>query len=176
MSFLSASFRMVHYMAWANDITLNNASQLSRDEIHAPRDTLFKSIAGTFDHILVVEEIFLAHLEGRKHNFTARYRDTPIPFEEITARLREIDAHYIQLARKWSDPELQEVIKFEFVDGGSGEMSREDILLHLVTHSNYHRGFISTLLYPFKLQSKASDYPVFLRDQWPKIQKMEKRV
>ena len=48
-------------------------------------------------------------------------------------------------------------------------MTREDILLHLSNHATYHRGFVSTLMYPFKLNGAANDLTVFLRDAWPTI-------
>ena len=62
---LSSVHRMMAYTAWADDVMLRNAEQLPDHDLMAPRDALFESIAGTFDHILVVAEIFQSHLEGR---------------------------------------------------------------------------------------------------------------
>jgi uncharacterized damage-inducible protein DinB len=164
---LSLIHRMTSYMAWADDVMLKNAAQLPDVELMEPRDALFGSIVGTFDHILVVAEIFRAHLEGRSHPHTARFRDEELPFAEVAKRLRAMNDHYVELACHWTDAELAEVIKFEFVDGGKGAMTREDILLHLVNHATYHRGFISALLYPHKTKGAANDLTVFLRDVWP---------
>lgn len=80
-----------------------------------------------------------------------------------------MDLHYVELSCQWTDEELAEVITFEYVGGGEGAMSREDILLHLVNHATYHRGFVSTLMYPFKLSGAVNDLTVFLRDAWPGI-------
>ncbi len=164
---LSTVHRMTSYMAWADDVMLKRAEQLSEAELTAPRNALFKSIAGTFDHTLVVGEIFRAHLEGRDHPHHARYRSELLPFPEVARRLREMNDHYVGLARSWKDTELAETITFTFVGGGEGAMTREDILLHLVNHATYHRGFVSTLLYPLKTKGAASDLTVFLRDVWP---------
>lgn len=172
---LSTAHRMTAYMAWADDVMLKNAQQLPEAELMAPRDTLFESIAGTFDHVLVVGEIFHAHLEGRSHPHKARHRSETLPFSEVAKKLRNMNNHYVSLARNWTDVELAETIDFEFVGGGQGSMTRENILLHLVNHATYHRGFVSTLLFPFKTKGSASDLTVFLRDIWPetsrKIQK-----
>jgi len=165
----STVHRMTAYMAWADDVVLRNAEQLSEAQLMAPRDALFKSIAGTFDHILVVEEIFRAHLDGRTHPHTARYRSTVLPFSEVADGLRKMDQYYVGLARNWSEAEQAEIISFEFVGGGEGAMTREDILLHLVNHATYHRGFVSTLLFPLISKGAASDLTVFLRDVWPEI-------
>ena len=166
---LSTVHRMTAYMAWADDVMLKNVEQLPEAELTAPRDTLFKSISGTFDHTLVVGEIFLAHLEGRAHPHYTRQRKEARPFCDVARGLREMNGVYVGLARSWTDVALAETIKFTFVGGGKGIMTREDILLHLVNHSTYHRGFVSTLLYPLRTDGAANDLTVFLRDVWPDI-------
>ncbi len=164
---LSTVHRMMAYTAWADDVMLFNARQLSDEELMTPRDALFGTIAGTFDHILVVGEIFQAHLEGRDHPHQARHRSQVLPFPDVARRLRNMNDYYVGLARRWTEAELAEVIDFTFVGGGEGAMTREDILLHLANHATYHRGFVSTLLYPHKVKGRASDLTVFLRDAWP---------
>ncbi|WP_299831019.1 DinB family protein [uncultured Roseobacter sp.] len=166
---LSLTHRMTTYMAWADDVMLKNAEQLPESDLSAPRDTLFKSITGTFDHTLVVAEMFQAHLEGRTHPHIARHRSEALAFPEVARRLREMNEYYVSLAQTWTEKELAETIKFEFVGGGRGAMTREDILLHLVNHATYHRGFVSTLLFPFRIKFAANDLTVFLRDVWPKM-------
>ncbi|GAB5468154.1 MAG: DinB family protein [Rhodospirillales bacterium] len=163
---LSLVHRMTAYMAWADDVMLKDAERLPDAELMAQRSALFGSVAGTFDHILVVAEIFRAHLEGRDHPHNARHRATPLPFPEVAERLRAMNAHYVDLAIRWTDTELAETIAFTYVGGGEGAMTREDILLHLVNHATYHRGFVSTLLYPLGVYGEASDLTVFLRDVW----------
>jgi uncharacterized damage-inducible protein DinB len=156
--------RMTTYMAWGNDVVLNNAAQLPDVELMEPRDALFDSIAGTFDHILLIEEIFQAHLEDRSHPHTSRKRAEELSFDEVAMRLRAMDQYYVDLSIKWTAEDLAEIIEFEYVGGGAGAMTREDILLHLSNHATYHRGFVSTLMYPFKLNGAANDLTVFMRD------------
>ncbi|MEM1428348.1 MAG: DinB family protein [Pseudomonadota bacterium] len=166
---LSPIHRMVAYMAWADDVMLRTAEQLPEHVLTAERDTLFRSISGTFDHTLVVAEMFRAHLEGRSHPHRARHRARALPFPDVAAGLRAMNAHYVALAQGWTDADLAQPVHFTFVDGGPGCMSREDILLHLVNHATYHRGFVSTLLFPHRPKGASSDLTVFLRDVWPEI-------
>lgn len=161
--------RMTAYMAWGNDVVLNNAAQLPDVELMEPRDALFGSVAGTFDHILLIEEVFQAHLEGRSHGHASRHRAEDRPFHVVAKELRAMDQYFVDLAIRWTDSELAEMIEFEYVGGGEGAMTREDILLHLSNHATYHRGFVSTLIYPFKLNGAANDLTVFLRDAWPSM-------
>ncbi|MBO9436387.1 DinB family protein [Ruegeria sp. R13_0] len=168
---LSYTHKMAAYMAWADDVMLKNAEQLSDETLMEPRDTLFKSISGTFDHTLVVAEMFKAHLERRTHPYTARHRDDPLPFRDVARQLREINAFYVDQAKIWTEAELDETIRFEFVGGGAGAMTRRDIILHLANHATYHRGFVSALLFPYKIPFAPNDLTVFLRDIWPTIEK-----
>ena len=160
---------MTRYMAWADDVMLTNASALSAEELVAARDTLFGSISGTFDHILVVGEIFRAHLEGRSHPHTSRRRAVARPFDVVAEELRAMNRYYVEFADAQNEETLNEEVTFTYVGGGDGAMTRAEILLHLVNHATYHRGFISTLLFPHRLDGRANDFTVFLRDAWPDI-------
>ena len=168
---LQAPVRMMtRYMAWANTVMLESAAQISDAELIKPRQTLFGNIVHTFNHILVIEDIFRAHLEGRQHHYTARNTDVPPPFDVVRQRLREMDQYYVELAGRLSIEELRETIHFELVGGGKGAMTRLEILLHLVNHATYHRGFISDMLYQVPHKCDANDLSVFLRDVWPRRQ------
>ena len=81
-----------------------------------------------------------------------------------------MDRLYIDLGAPLGEDELATVIDFAFVDGGTGSMSRFEILMHLANHATYYRGFISDLLYQIPLQAGANDFTVFLQDAWPALQ------
>ena len=164
--------KMTHYMAWANGVMFESVARLPAEEITRPRQTLFGNIAHTFNHILVVADIFQAHLEGRPHGYSARNTETSPPFEAVRVKLEAMDAYYVDLAARLSQEELDEIIRFTYVGGGAGAMTRLEILLHLVNHATYHRGFISDMLYqlPVPAPRESNDLSVFLRDAWPEIQ------
>jgi len=56
------------------------------------------------------------------------------------------------------------VVQFEYVDGGSGAISRGDMLLHIVNHKSYHRGFVAEMICQAKVRPPVMDLPVFLRE------------
>jgi len=74
---------MTCYMAWANTTMFNSVSRISDAEIVKERQTLFGNIAHTFNHILVVHNIFQAHLEGKSHPYTARNTETSPPISDV---------------------------------------------------------------------------------------------
>jgi len=121
----------------------------------------------TLNHIYVIDCIFKAHLEGNKHYFVDRNTPTHPPFYELWQASNFIDRWYIDYAKSLSPQQLLEQVRFQFVDGGEGMMSREEIILDIVNHGTYHRGFVSDLMDQIPIVPPANDLTVFLRDIYP---------
>lgn len=75
-----------------------------------------------------------------------------------------MDRWYVACADSLTDRMAGEIVRFEFVGGGQGAMTREEILLHVVNHGSYHRGFVGDMLYQVPAPSPANDLPVYLRE------------
>jgi uncharacterized damage-inducible protein DinB len=58
----------------------------------------------------------------------------------------------------------KENINFDFIGGGKGAMTREEMILHIVNHGTYHRGLVADMMYQVPLVPPSTDLPVFLRD------------
>ena len=96
--------------------------------------------------------------------------ETGPPFAKARDELERMERYYIDLATPLGEDEFATVIDFADVDGGTGSMSRFEMLLHLANHATYRRGFISDMLYQIPHQAGANDFTVFLRDAWPALQ------
>lgn len=161
-----ASLRMLtRYKAWANTITFRTILALPEAELVRPRPTRFGNIVHTLNHVHVIDDIFRAHLEGRRHNYTARNTDRPPPVAALWEQVRALDRWYIAYAAGLKAAALGETVRFEFVDGGAGAMTREAIILHVVNHGSYHRGFVGDMLYQVSMAFPANDLTVFLQNQ-----------
>lgn len=55
-------------------------------------------------------------------------------------------------------------MSFTYVGGGEGTLTRGEILLHIVNHTTYHRGFVGEMIYGLKIRAPTSDLMVFPRD------------
>jgi uncharacterized damage-inducible protein DinB len=156
---------LTRYNRWANDVFFKAVAELPAEEISKPRQTLFKTIVHTLNHNYVIDCIFRAHLEGREHGYTARNTVEPPAFDELRRLQGEIDDWYIAWSDSLSDAELDETVKFTYVGGGDGAMTRGQILMHVVNHTSYHRGFAADMFFqiPGK-RAPTTDLTVFLRD------------
>jgi uncharacterized damage-inducible protein DinB len=155
---------LTRYKAWANEITFSTVAALPEGEATKPRPTLFKNMVHTLNHPYVIDCIFQAHLEGRPHGFTARNTPTHPPLDELWRAVQAMDRWYVELSDRLSDRELAETVRFQYVGGGDGAMTRGEILLHLVNHATYHRGFVADMLNQAQVKPPATDLTVFLRD------------
>lgn len=159
---------LVRYKAWANELTFESVMNLPDGEALRPRQTRFGNMVHTLNHVYVVDDIFRHHLQGRKHPYTARNTEHPSPLGDLWNAVQAMDRWYIELVDTWSAEDLSKVVHFEFVGGGKGVMTQEEIVLHLVNHATYHRGFVGDMMYQIPFTPPSNDLPVFLRDHYRK--------
>lgn len=157
---------MIRYKAWADELTYAMVMGLPDGEALKERPTRFGNMVHTLNHVHVVDDIFRHHLEGRKHGYTARNTEYTPPVERLRAAVQDMNRWYVDLVDSWSPEDLDTVVRFEFVGGGAGAMTREEIVLHVVNHATYHRGFVGDMAYQVPLAPPANDLPVFLRDHY----------
>lgn len=168
--FISRHIRMLtRYSAWANARLFDALATLPSDEATAPRITGFGNMVNTLNHAYVVDLIWKAHLEGVPHGFTSRTTESKPSLADLRAAQTEVDHWYIDYADKLSEEALNEIVHFKFVDGGAGAMARSDMLLHIVNHKTYHRGYVADMLYQAGSRPPVMDLPVFLRDAPPTL-------
>ncbi|TMQ03716.1 MAG: damage-inducible protein DinB [Deltaproteobacteria bacterium] len=155
---------MTRYKAWANEVFYAAVAALPEGEATRPRPTLFKNMVHTLNHLYVVERIFQGHLEGKDHGYTARNTPAHPPLDELWRAVKALDRWYIDASDGWSAAEVDEPIRFQFIGGGDGVMTRGEIVLHLVTHGSYHRGFVADMMNQVSVNPPPADLTVFLRD------------
>ena len=160
---------LTRYNAWANEFIFAAVAAPPEGEAVKPRRSVFRNMVHTLNHNYVIDRIFQAHLEGRGHGYTARNTPDHPPLSDLWRAQQELDRWYVAWSDRISDAALDEKVKFTFVGGGEGVMSRGEILQHLVNHTSYHRGFVAQMIYDVPARPPTTDLTVFLRDAAPKL-------
>ena len=155
---------LARYNAWANKLLFEAVAALPAGEATKQRQTLFQNMVHTLNHNYVIDRIFQAHLEGRPHGYGARNTPEHPPLDELWRAQQEVDAWYVAWSERVTPAQLDEAVNFTFVGGGEGRMTRLQILLHLVNHTTYHRGFVADLFYQVPARPPTTDLTVYLRD------------
>jgi uncharacterized damage-inducible protein DinB len=164
MSDISHVRMLTRYKAWANEVTFAMVCDLPEGEATKKRATRFGNMVHTLNHVYVIDSVFQAHMQGRKHGYTARNTPTHPPLNELRESVLKLDRWYIEFAAALTAQELGRKIEFEFIGGGQGAMTCEEMILHVVNHGTYHRGFVADMMYQTGVTPAATDLPVFLRD------------
>jgi uncharacterized damage-inducible protein DinB len=155
---------LTRYNAWADRMIFDAVAALPEGEAGKERKSLFKNIIHTLNHNCVIDLIWQAHLEGREHGYTARNTPDHPPLDQLRRQQQAVDDWYIAWSDALSDAALDEKVNFTLIGGNQGVMTRGEILLHVVNHTTYHRGFVADLFYQVPARPPTTDLPVFLRE------------
>jgi uncharacterized damage-inducible protein DinB len=98
------------------------------------------------NHTYAVDRIFAANLTGTEHGYASPNPGHAPSLEELSAAIKTSDQWYISYVSLLDEARLGERIDFTFTDGLPGRMSREEMLMHITVHGEYHRGQISLIM------------------------------
>jgi uncharacterized damage-inducible protein DinB len=147
MSSQALLLSLFKYKAWANEELFTKFARIDPDAVQPERLAAIRVL----NHVYVVDQIFAAHLSGVTHDYRGTNTpDTP-SFEELRSAVAKSDSWYIQYVGKMSPEISTEEVRFTFVDGALGCMSREEILAHVATHGD-HRGAVGRILPPASVE------------------------
>lgn len=132
--------RLVRFKAWADDQLLTALAALGSE---SPVSAL---AIRALSHSYVVDRIFAAHMRRKGHAYTSANLGEMPTLEELSTDMRKSDREYTDYVAELDRGQLAERIDFAFTDGASGRMSREEMLMHVITHGIGHRGQISALM------------------------------
>jgi uncharacterized damage-inducible protein DinB len=131
---------LFRYKAWANDELLTALATL---DVESPVTNL---AIRALSHTHVVDQIFAAHLREKDHGFTSANLSQLPALEELSADIRASDREYADYVSTLDSDQLHKQIDFTFTDGAPGRMSREEMLMHVITHGIGHRGQVSAVM------------------------------
>ncbi len=154
---------LMRYKAWANMTIFEAVAKLPPEEVTKERKNLFPSIIRVLNHVYIADFIWQAHLEGRKHDIIDRNPKEHPSLDNLWLLQQEIDKWYVEYSDKLPVEALNEKVNFKSITGNSGIMTRNEILLHVINHATYHRGFIADMFYQIPAKPPTTDFPVFLQ-------------
>lgn len=132
--------RLFRYKAWADDELLIALARL--DGKSAITGLAIKALS----HSYVVDRIFAAHMRRKAHAYLSANLNEMPTLEDLSEDIRKSDREYIDYVSALKGEQLAERIDFTFTDGAPGSMSREEMLMHVITHGIGHRGQVSAVM------------------------------
>ena len=153
---------LTRYNAWANKTIFEATAALPAGEADKERPTIFRNMTNTLNHIYVVDLIWRAHMEQRPHGVTALSTVLVPDLNELWLAQQAIDSWFITWGDALSEAAANEMVHFTLIGGKQGKMRRNEIILHVVNHTSYHRGFVADMFCQIPARPPLTDLPVFL--------------
>ncbi|MES2017032.1 MAG: DinB family protein [Pseudomonadota bacterium] len=149
---------LAQYNAWMNEKLYAAAAKLPREELVAARGAFFGSIAGTLNHIVAGDTIWLRRFAMHPARFSALQPllEMPAPagldashsddLSALWAHRQMLDGVISDWVAALSDADLAHVLHYANTKGVVSDKRFGSLLLHFFNHQTHHRGQASTLL------------------------------
>ena len=156
-------YQQYRYKAWANRELLAQVAKIDQ----AAYPTQYHQAIRLLNHTLVVDRIFIAHLQGEAHGFAATNTPETPSHAALSSAMAESDAWLLDYVQAYEAQGGERAVSFTFTDGAHGRLSVQEILDHLIIHGAYHRGNVGMLLTACGLDRPADTFTRFLHEQEP---------
>ena len=152
---------LYEYNRWANARVLAAASALSASQLMHDLASSYRSVFGTLGHILWGEWLWL----GRWLECATSPGRSPLAcadFPALRVRWSEVERDQAAFLDQLTDAALERRITYENPAGTRWTYPLGQMLQHLVNHSTYHRGQVTTMLRQLGAAPSATDFLVFI--------------
>jgi uncharacterized damage-inducible protein DinB len=143
--------RLFEHMAWADAQALaalrkaRGASELAHTELA---------------HVLGVEHVWLARLEGRQATVAVW---PTLSLDQCETLARETQGGFRAFLERQDEDSLELAVHYRNSAGREFDSKVSDILLHVALHGSYHRGKVAAALRASGAEPAPTDYIGFVR-------------
>jgi len=162
---------MARYNSWMNDKLYGLAAKLSDEERKRDRGAFFKSMHGTFNHLLVADRIWLARFTGEPvaDGFVGpgiRSLDQELcrDFEQLRRERTLTDSKLSAWVAELTDQRLTSPLAYKR-SGQSHEHPLWWAVTHVFNHQTHHRGQLTTLFSQSGIDPGVTDLVAMLREE-----------
>lgn len=149
------------YNQWANERVFAAAADLSLGQLRRNLDTSHGSLWGTLVHIVWGEWLWLGRWQRKSQGPGPDPRQCG-DFRSLCSRWREVEQAQRAFIDGLTETALAERISYENPPGVTWIYPLSEMVRHVVNHSSYHRGQVTTLLRQLGAMAVATDFLVFL--------------
>lgn len=151
------------YKKWAN----NELLELGEKQFSKLPESDATFFIRILNHTAVVDSLFISRILGEPEKYSGDNTVETPTLSELRDTMNQNDAWLVHYAESVSEQELKRVVSFKFVDGDRGQLSVEEILIHLLTHGSNHRGMASRTLAANDLERPKDTFTRYLHQSEP---------
>jgi uncharacterized damage-inducible protein DinB len=151
---------LYRYNHWANDRIFAVVSRLTQDEFARNLGSSYPSVRDTLAHIVWAEWIWLQRWNGTSPRIVFQGTDFP-DHDALWARWSEVDVEQHAFVDALTTDRLLSLVPYVNLHGQSWRYPLWRQMYHVVNHSSYHRGQLTTMLRQLAAQPVSLDFLVF---------------
>lgn len=155
---------LFQFNSWANARTQQAVESLSEEKLYIDLKNSFGSIHGTLVHLVGAEDIWLQRLNGADPGKFMKKDEYPT-YASVKTKWKEVDTGWQTYISSVKEDELPRTLVFHNLKGEQVTQKVWQSLQHLVNHSTYHRGQITTLIRQSGGTPVGTDLITFYRQQ-----------
>ncbi|NAX49382.1 damage-inducible protein DinB [Photobacterium halotolerans] len=157
---LSKAFQ---YKQWANAELL----QLGERQFSTLPESDATFFVRILNHTTVVDSLFISRIIGEPEKYNGDNTVETPSISELRQTMNEHDSWLVNYTQSVTPEELKRLVSFKFIDGAFGQLTIEEILLHLLTHGSNHRGMASRVLAENGLERPKDTFTRYLHETEP---------
>lgn len=154
------------YNRWANARILSACRELSHDELTRDMRTSHRSVRGTLVHTMWAEWIWFRRWLGESPKVVFPEEDYA-SVDVIETQWHDLDRERREFLSIITNDHLKRTFGYENLAGEHWEYSFESAMQHILNHSTYTRGQVTTLLRQLGRTPPTTDFLVFLDEGRP---------
>jgi uncharacterized damage-inducible protein DinB len=156
---------LIDYNYWARDRLLEAVGRLSPEQFTRDLGSSFRSVRDTLAHLYAAEWIWYRRWMGESPPALPPADRFP-DLASVSAAWREIEAQIRAYFEPLDDRAFERVIEYKSTAGVPGASVLWHMLQHVVNHSTYHRGQVTTMLRQMgEMPPKSMDLIAFYRER-----------
>jgi uncharacterized damage-inducible protein DinB len=148
------------YCRWANQRSLAAAAKLDSDKFTQSMGNSFSSVRDTLAHILAGEWIWFERWQGRFPTQLLNPADFPT-VQSLETRWHIVNRDYETFINSLTAQRLDEDLAYLNRAGERYSYPLWQQMVHVVNHSTYHRGQVTTLLRQLGTEPAVTDFLVY---------------
>ena len=156
--------KLYDYNVWANARTLDACAVLNEEQFTRDLGNSFPSVRDTLSHIMAAEQVWVMRWKG--HSPRALWAASEFPtLDALRARWMEVEHEILEFVQNVLAERLGEVITYTNTKGEEWSYPLGHMMQHVVNHSTYHRGQVTTMLRQLGAHATATDFLAYFDDK-----------
>ena len=133
---------ILKYNLWANQRTVDLLNQYEEEISTRPIVNSFPSIALTMKHSWGAEKIWLMRLKGKSATAFPTFNGS---LQDIFQMGLKVSAEFLEFIENQEEAFFESKCDFQDTKGNHYSIPVQQVIHHVMNHSTYHRGQITTL-------------------------------